>query len=165
VQEERFGVRDLVYQSWHRRKSLARYIGIEKAALASMIDVDCILMCEIDASTSEPLALIETALDRGQARKGATATKRLAQRAGIPAYTVLFSTSRRRNPADPRAQDILRFRVKRLWPNPEREWRCLTPPEWAAALIRIRAWAACRVDREAANDAQYTLEFDPPFPR
>lgn len=139
----------------HRRLSARRFVGPEKAQLLSMIDLDGALYCEFEGATLEPLALIETALDRGQRRKAATVTRRLAQRARLPAYAVLYAPAMYRNPADPSQQDIERFRVKRLWPTPEREWRVLNPLEWAEALVQIRAWAARRLGQEAANDPVY----------
>lgn len=160
MQEERFGARDRTYSAWHRRLSTRRFVGIEKAQLLSMIDLDGALYCEFDGSTSEPLALIETAIDRGQRRKSATVTKRLAELARLPAYAVLYHPAGYCNPADPTQFDIDRFRVRRLWPCPEREWRTLNPLEWAEALLKIRQWAAMRTDREAANDALY----EPPPP-
>jgi hypothetical protein len=152
VQEERFGNRDRTYSAWHRRLSVRRFVGLEKAQLLSMIDLDGALYCEFDGSTSEPLALIETALDRGQSRKTATVTRRLAQRARLPAYVVLYQPAAYGNPADPSQCDIQQFRVRRLWPCPERQWRSLNPLEWAEALLQIRAWAAQRADLYAAND-------------
>lgn len=155
AQEERFGTRDRMYSAWHRRLSTRRFVGLEKAQLLSMIDLDGALYCEFDATTSEPLALIETAMDRGQLRKTATVTRRLAQRARLPAYVVLYHPSQTLNPADASQFDIDRFRVRRLWPSPEAEWRTVTPAEWAQALLQIRAWAAIRLDAEAANDPRY----------
>jgi|SRR6185437_5984269 len=155
MQEERFGSRDRSYSAWHRRHSTRRFVGIERAQLLSMIDLDGALYCEFDRASSEPLALIETALDRGQERKAATVTQRLAKRAGLPAYAVLYRQAGYRNPADESQWDIDQFRVKRLWPYPEREWRKLNPLQWAEALIQIREWAAMRFDREAANDPFY----------
>src|SRR5712691_7246006 len=155
MQEERFGTRDRIYSAWHRRLSTRRFVGLEKAQLLSMIDLDGALYCEFDTGTSEPLALIETALDRGQKRKVATVTRRLAQRARLPAYAVLYRIAATANPADPSQFDIDAFRVRRLWPVPERDWRTVTPAEWARALVQIREWSAHRLDAEAANDATY----------
>jgi hypothetical protein len=154
-QEERFGSRDRVYSAWHRRNSTRRFVGIERAQLLSMIDLDGALYCEFDTATSEPLALIETARDVGQHRKRATVTRRLAQRASVPAYVVLYRVSDTPNPADPSQGDIEQFRVRRLWPRPEAAWRTLGPQEWAQALLQIRAWAAHRLDAKAANDSVF----------
>lgn len=158
MQEELYGTRDRSYSAWHRRLSLRRFIGLEHAQLAAMIDLDAALYVEFDGATREPLALIETAMDRGQAHKAASVTRRLAQRAMLPSYVVLYRLGPTKNPADPGHWDIDQFRVKRLWPRPEHTWRSLTPDEWAKALLQIRAWAAKRLDAEAANDAY----FDPP---
>lgn len=155
MQEEKTGDRPGLYSAWHRRLSIRRFVGLEKAQLLSMIDLDGALYCEFDATTSEPLALIETALDHGQRRKTATVTKRLAQRARLPAYVVLYCAASSRNPADPSQLDITAFRVRRLWPSPEAAWRTLNPREWAEALLQIRRWAALRLDAEAANDSEY----------
>jgi hypothetical protein len=135
--------------------SLRRFIGLERAQLAAMIDLDACVYVEFDGATREPLALIETAMDRGQTHKSASVTRRLAQRAMVPAYCVLYRLGPGRNPADPSHWDIDRFRVQRLWPKPERNWRSLTPTEWANALLQIRAWSALRLDAQAANDPLY----------
>lgn len=155
MQEERFGTRDRTYSAWHRAASVQRFIGWERAQLLHLVDADCVLFLEIDPGTKEALALIEAAVDVGQDHKPATAITRLAKRARIPAYLVLYRWSEHPNPADPRARDITGFRVKRLWPRAEKDWRQLEPQQWAEALLQIRAWAARRLDIEAANDPQW----------
>lgn len=155
MQEERWNHRDLTYSAWHRRGSMRRFVGIEKAQLLSMSDLDCVLFVETDSASREPLALVETARDVGQSWKGASVTLNLAKRAHIPAYVILYSCSSERNPANPTWPDIRRFRIKRLWPRPEHVWRNLSPSDWANALLRIRAWSAARHDQQAANDADY----------
>jgi hypothetical protein len=45
MQEERFGNRDRTYSAWHRRSSVRRFVGIEKAQLLAMIDLDGALYC------------------------------------------------------------------------------------------------------------------------
>lgn len=152
---ERFGERDLSYSAWHRAASIRRYVGWEKAQLLCMCDADCVLFLEYAPYTKEPLCLIETAIDVGQQHKPATAIARLAKRARIPAYLVLYSRGRSRNPADFRMRDVRGFRIKRLWPSPEVNWRHVTPQEWAAALLHIREWAAKRLDMDAANDPNW----------
>lgn len=155
MQEERYGTRDRSYSAWHRRHSTRRFIGIDQAQLLAMIDLDAALYVEYDSGSKEPLALIETARDVGQPYKSATVTKRLAKRAGIPGYCVLYTCAEVPNPADPHWCDIKGFRVRRLWPSPERGWRKLGPQEWASALLKIRAWTTMRLDVEAANDPTY----------
>lgn len=156
MQEEKYGfLRSRVYSAWHRRHSARRFVGIEAAQRLCMVDIDASLWVEVDDHTKEPLALIETSCDVGQAWKAAGVTKRLAQRAGVPAYVVLYRCSAESNPASPGVPDIASFRVKRLWPKPEHNWRHFTPTEYAKGLLRIREWACKRLDREAANDANY----------
>jgi hypothetical protein len=103
----------------------------------------------------EPLALIETARDVGQQWKGTSVSLRLARRARLPCYVVLYAAANDPNPAEPRYRDIRALRVRRVWPKPEAQWRTLTPNAWANALLQIRAWSARRIDIEAANDPQY----------
>ncbi len=154
-QEERFGTRDRTYSAWHRRASLRRFVGLERAQLLSMVDIDAALWLEHDDLSKEPLALIETARDVGQGYKSGTVLQRLAKRAKLPAYVVLFRLADTRNPADPQCQDVASFKVRRVWPRPENGWRELSPAQWASGLVRIRAWASSRLDREAANDPRY----------
>jgi hypothetical protein len=116
-----------------------------------MVDADVVLFLEVDPSTREPLALVEVAVDVGQLKKPATATARMAAKAGLPAFCVLYGLTTQPNPCDHRVFDISGFRVQRLWPQPERSFRTLTPDEWANALVKIREWAAARID-VAAND-------------
>lgn len=150
-QEERYGTRCNAYSAWHRARSIARYVGLERAQTLSMLDLDVITFLEVARGSREPLALIEVAKDCGQAEKPASSVARLAERAGLPAFTVLYRCAGRPNPADPTTEDIDSVRVKRLWPSPEHGWRQLSPAAWAKALIRIREWSAARV-QAAAND-------------
>jgi hypothetical protein len=160
MHEEIFATRDRSYGAWHRRLSLGRFVGVEVAADFSMIDVDAVLYVEYDKRTTEPIALIEAARDVGQDYKCATVTARLAKRARLPAYILLYTNAAVPNVADPRYADIERFRVKRLHPRAEREWRELEPLEWAHAIVQIRAWAVRRSGLIAANDSSWSEEFE-----
>lgn len=148
AQEEVYGSRDRSYSAWHRRKSIRRFVGIEKAQTLAMIDLDGSLYVEYDDGTKEPLALIETAMDRGQTIKPYTVTKKLARRAHpvLPAFVLLYRISNTENPADPSTLDIDQFRVKAIWPEPESDWYTLTPLQWARALCQIRIDSAHQVD-------------------
>lgn len=152
AQEERYGNRDLTYSAWHRRMSTARFVGIEQAQLLAMIDMDVSLYVEYDDRTKVPLVLIETARDVGQAIKPATVTQKLAEKASLPAYCVLWKPDDKANPADSSWLDIVQFRIKRLWPRPERDWRTITPEEYAKGLLDARAWQANRIDRDLFGD-------------
>lgn len=147
-QEERFGSRERSYSAWHRRMSTRRFVGIELAQTLAMIDLDASLYVEYDDGTKEPLALIETARDVGQSFKPATVTAKLAARADLPCYVLLYTLGTERNPADPTWFDIFSFRYCRLHPKPEGKWTVCTPDEWCQLLVRLRQWQARRVDRE-----------------
>lgn len=129
---------------------MRRFVGIERAQLLAMIDLDASLYVEFDQDEKEPVALIETARDVGQPYKCTTVTARLAKLAGLPCCCVLYTLAEDENPADPNWLDIAWFRIGRLWPNPEPEWRVVSPQEWAEALLRVRSWKAAKLDRESA---------------
>lgn len=147
AQEEKYNQRNRHYSAWHRRLSTGRYIGIENAQLLAMIDLDASLYVEYDDGTKEPVALIETAQDVGQPYKTATVTAKLAERADLPCYVVLYTLSDKPNPADSTWNDIVSFRVRRLYPQPERGFRVVEPGDWAKALLEIRKYGARYVDR------------------
>jgi len=152
-QEERFDTRDRSYSAWHRRMSTGRFIGIEKAQLLAMIDLDASLYVEYDDGTKEPLALIETAEDVGQDYKSATVTNRLARRAGLPCYVVLYTLDENTmNPANTKWKDIKSFRVRRLAPDPTSEWVIFTPSRWADYLLGLRQWTSARLDASLFPD-------------
>lgn len=136
-QNEKTGKRDLAYSAWHRPRSISRYIDRKVAITLTMADIDTIIWLEYDIKTKEPLVLIETAVDRGQF-KLATCLKKLAIKANIPCFVVLYTLAEHQNPADTRWKDIEKFRVKRLWPKPERRWQKMTPRQWAETLLKIR---------------------------
>lgn len=153
AQEEVFGTRDRSYSAWHRRASTRRFVGIERAQTLAMIDLDASLYVEYDDGTKEPLALVETALDRGQAIKPATVTKKLARRATLPAYILLYELAECRNPADKEWCDIKSFRVRRIWPEPETKWEKIEPSEWARRLVLLREWSARQLDKQMPEAA------------
>jgi len=148
AQEEIYNTRDRTYSAWHRRLSTGRYIGIERAQLLAMIDLDASIYVEYDDGRKEPLALIETAKDVGQSYKNATVTTNLAQRANLPCFVLLYKPDSKPNPYDNQWPDIISFRAKRLWPKPEKEWRDFTPREWAKNLLKLREWQARKLDNK-----------------
>lgn len=145
TQEERYSTRDRSYSAWHRRASTKRFVGWEKAQLLAMIDLDVSLYIEYDDGTKEPLALIETAVDVGQNHKSTTVTRKLAERANLPCFLVLYTLTTNLNPADRKHKDIHQFRVKRMRPKEEKEWRVLTPQQWAETLLSLREWSASNI--------------------
>jgi len=156
MQEEKYGSRDLTFGIWRRVRSLARFVGLERASQASAIDIDATVFLDIDGD-KQPLALFELARDVGQHHKTTTAIAALAKRSGLPAYCVLYKPASVPNPSDPRVPDIASFRVKRIHPKPEAEWRTLPPAAFAEGLLDIRAWSARRLTAamQAANDPMY----------
>jgi len=147
VQEERYHQRDLTYSIWHRRGSTKRFVGIEKAQLLGMIDLDTVLWIEYEDKSKVPIALVETAQDRGREIKPTTVLRALAERSGIPAYVVLYTLSDRPNPSAPNYHDIESFRVKRVWPEPAEQWKYYTPQQWAERLLQIREACSKRTDQ------------------
>lgn len=155
MRAERYLARDRSYGAWHRVGSIQRFIRPEHAYSLTMADLDSVMFTEYNHASKMPLCLVEVAVDVGQEKlTGLIAS--LARQADIPAYVALYSHSRSANPADANWPDIAGFRVKRVWPCPERTWRNLSPEEWACALVQIRSWQLRRYLRqEAANDISY----------
>lgn len=79
AQHEKYHHRDLTYSLWHRYKT--------GDATLKYVDIDS---CEYCHRCRYPLALIETAIDIGQAYKVTTVMRNLAEMAGIPAYLVFY---------------------------------------------------------------------------
>ena len=155
MQEEQFLIRDRAYGVWHRPRSLSRYLGRRQAQSMTMADLDSVLFVEYGYDNKLPLALVEVARDIGQ-EKPSGVIRELARMANLPAFVSLYTPSSLANPASPAWHDIDSFRVKRVWPRPEAQWRSLTPSEWADALVKIRDWQLRRfVSRAAANEAVF----------
>jgi hypothetical protein len=125
-------------------------VGIEKAQTLAMIDLDACPYVEYDDNTKEPLALIEIAKDIGQSFKIATVTRNLALKAGIEAYSLLYTPSKHSNPADNQWPDIECFRVKQIYPVTT-DWKIFTPEVWAKCLVNIRKRGAAKIDEEIEN--------------
>jgi len=155
MQEERYPQRDRHYGVWHRVNSIARFLTDSDARSLTMQDLDSVLFTEYHYPDKLPLCLVEVARDIGQ-EKPAGVIRKLAELADLPAYVALYSPANDANPASPDWPDIERFRVRRLWPCPERSWRTLTPDQWAKALVQIRGWQLRRFQvQQAANDETY----------
>jgi hypothetical protein len=147
AEHERWGTRNDDYSAWHRSPSIGRYLDDSvDASLMAMIDLDVVLYLEYEKATQEPLAVIEVACDTSNNRgltgieyKNAGVTERLAVKAGIFGFVVLYKSSRsERNPADRKAWDIEWFKYKRLHPKPDGRWHFASPEEWADVIYRLR---------------------------
>lgn len=146
---ERTGYRDLTYSRWHRL--LADLDPVD--ASLHYVDVDAAEFCSV---CKEPLALIETARDVGQSWKPTTVLARLAARAGLPAYCVLYRTSER--------EQIIGFRVRTL---PTGSWVSMNPWEYRDFLRDLRRQHRCDIGRDGdRNPATHgTLRQEPLYPR
>ncbi len=138
TQEEIYGTRDLSYSFWHRSESTARFLGMKQALELAQIDMDLVLYIEYDDKTKEPIALIEAAKDVNQKFKPYTVTRNLAVKSNLPAFVVLYTVSKERNPIDTKYFDISNFRIKQIYPNEETDWEKYTPQEWAEKLLSLR---------------------------
>jgi len=152
---ERYETRDRAYGIWHRAPSIRRFLEAGEAESLTMADLDSVLFTEYDHRGKLPLALVEVAQDIGQ-DKPAGVMQQLARLADVPAYVALYTPAQDANPTNPNWSDIESFRVRRMWPKPEADWRVLTPQQWAKALVQIRGWQLKRFQvQEAANDSRY----------
>ena len=149
---ERYGgKRELTYSHWHRRASIARFLkgGDRVAYWLSMIDIDANEYCQ---SCYRPIALIETARDVGQSWKNCGITKKTAQLGGLLAYVVLYEAE------DPNTctscgnyqqpwPDIVGFRVLQVEPEAGRDFKAMTPREYAQFLVALRVVHSVSCDR------------------
>lgn len=135
---EIYDERDLTYSQWHRINSIKRFVGEKNARLLAMIDIDVTIYVEYEDSTKEPICLIEIARDIGQVNKPSTVTRKLAEKANIYAFTVLYTVSKTaKNPAAEQWHDVEHLRVKQIYPN-KTSWKELSPAEWANVLLNMR---------------------------
>jgi hypothetical protein len=131
---ERTGKRDLTYSAWHRPDRIRAYLGPRRAAQLTVIDID---WCEYCAVCREPVALIETARDdRGNRTvKPATVTFKLAKKAAVPAYVVLYSAAG--EGVDASLKD---FRVQQAG---QTGWVAMSPSQYAEFLWSLHESHRC----------------------
>lgn len=130
---EQTGKRSLIYSRWHRL-----YLASEEA----MIDIDAAEYCR---RCNKVLALVETARDKGK-EKSASVLGQLARQAGVLALCVLYTVA---DPADEERggcrcepnrlvdgcpHGITQFRVKKIWPDPQKLWVVMAPEEFRDRL-------------------------------
>lgn len=137
TEHERIGTRDLTYSAWHRSKSLSRYVARRAAFECAVIDID---WCEYCRQCQEPLALIE--MKRGAHPKDAAVMTRLAEKSGVPAYSLSYETNDH--------GDIALFRLRHLSPERSRTFT-FTPGEWAMWLVCLRERHGCVTDLRGAG--------------
>ena len=124
------GRRDLTYSRWRRQVS-----GYD----LTYVDVDA---CEYCCDCFTPLALIETAIDRGREYKSTRVMRRLAEMAGIPAYRVFYTKQ---------GDTITMFRVRQVSPEYDTKEYTMTPAEYEQFLRSLRNNHECRVRRVREN--------------
>lgn len=129
-EHEKSGYRDLIYNVWHRPQSIGRFIPMEDAMNLRSIDIDL-----VECTKSGRTVLIhELARDIGQENKSTNIIRRMAQDMDCCALLTLYTPSEKLNPADVRFLDISAFRVRKIWPNPEQDFRDFMPDEYANYL-------------------------------
>lgn len=140
ARNEIMGFRDLTYSAWHRPDSIRRYTQTAmQAEELCMIDIDCV---EYEAGSNRPVALIETARYTGR-YKTFTVTRKVAERAGLPAFAVQYIPhTGHPNPAAPPQpemescllDDICLFLVQ----YPDGTCVEYTPEQYARFLLKLR---------------------------
>ncbi|MBU0599041.1 hypothetical protein KKF61_08730 [Patescibacteria group bacterium] len=120
--KERYGTRDLTYSAWHRLLDDS----------LTYIDIDDVEYCQ---RCRQSLALIETAQDVGQPFKATIVTRRLAQRAQVPAFLVFYRK------ADMGLID--QFRIRQIYPTYSQQDQIIAPPDYAALLMKLRTNHHC----------------------
>ena len=132
AQEEKTGQRDMTYSNWHRQPNLPRHL--------SWVDIDA---CEYCEECKTPLALIELALDKGQAHKTATVTRNLAKMAGVPAYVSLYLLGEEMVQNGKLWHlEIVRFRMQQIAPIYS-EFKIVTPQQYINFLEVLRKRHKC----------------------
>jgi len=139
--KERYGFRDAAYSEWHRTVSIKRFVPVQQARGLGQIDVDSTIWIEYERGNREPIAVIETAVDVGQANKCADVITAYARKADIVGMVVLYKLAKQGNPANPSVPDVERFRVKVTHPDPWSSWLEMTPRRYATMLMRMRQGA------------------------
>ena len=121
----------IIFNEWHRQDSIKRFITDEDARALTAMDIDLI---EYDFPTGKTVLLHEVAMYVGQTGKQTHVLAELAKHRGITALCTLYTLSKNDNPANPEVPDISCFRVKKVWPDPEKKFRMYTPAGYAKQL-------------------------------
>ena len=87
------------------------------------VDLDFIEICK---KCQEPLAMFETAVDKGQTYKTTTVTEKVARACKVPAYLVFYTPGLAHD-------EVKQFRIRKLTPN-EPDLRVMEPKEFIKLL-------------------------------
>ena len=107
------------FSEWHRKQKNIRQIDIDG--------------CEVCEHCYSPLALTETAYDKGQTFKAFWTTRLLALKADIPAYLVLYTVDE-----STEDRNVVALRIKRIAPMVSKDWIKITPEDFRQELIKIQ---------------------------
>ena len=99
----------------------------------AMIDIDAVEICK---KCKTPLAVIETAFDKGQNFKSFIVTKTIADRLNVPGLVTLYQV-------DLETDQIINFRVKKIAPKESDGFFSMPPYLYVAWLKRIHDKHKC----------------------
>jgi hypothetical protein len=103
------------YSEWHRQ-----YEGI------AYIDIDSVECCK---ECYEPLAILETAMDKDHDKKAYTLIKKVADQMQLPGFVVLYKHD---------GEKISQFRIRRVSPEVSSKYRIADPKEWLDFLKSLQ---------------------------
>jgi len=107
------------FSEWHRQQQGIRQIDIDG--------------CEVCEHCYSPLALSETAYDKGQSFKAFWTTRLLALKANIPAYLILYEVDEASE-----NRDVVGLRIKRIAPEVSKDWIKIKPEDFRKELLKIQ---------------------------
>jgi hypothetical protein len=139
---ERVRERSTLYSRWHREQSTRRFLAHKEAWELGNIDIDECVYCRY---CNVPLALLE--IKRSDERlRVATVTTRLARRAGLPAYTVVYTP-------DSEDGDFESFEVRQVAHVESPVGEAMTPDRYAKWLHRFQSThkSECETQRRVVS--------------
>ena len=107
------------FSEWHRKQKGIRQIDIDG--------------CEVCEYCYSPLALSETAYDKGQSFKAFWTTRLLALKANIPAYLILYEVDE-----SSENRHVVALRIKRIAPEVSKVWIKIKPEDFRKELLKIQ---------------------------
>ena len=107
------------FSEWHRKQQGIRQIDIDG--------------CEVCENCYSPLALTETAYDKGQTFKAFWTTRLLALKANLPAYLVLYTVDEASE-----NRDVVGLRIKRIAPVVSKDWIKIKPEDFRQELLKVQ---------------------------
>tara|TARA_R100001082_G_C4362382_1_gene160029 strand:+ start:1496 stop:1864 length:369 start_codon:yes stop_codon:yes gene_type:complete len=99
----------------------------------AMIDIDAIEICK---KCKSPLAVIETAYDKGQNFKSFIVTQLVAKSLKVPGLVTLYQV-------DPKSKEIVNFRVKKIFPNESDKFYPIQPYKFVSWLKGLHEQHKC----------------------